>query len=122
MAQLRNIVTPLHKKTPRDYIGRMTNDKVHCMQVAKRYSREFWDGDRKYGYGGYNYDGRWAVVAENLIHTYNLKENARILDVGCGKGFLLYELKQLLPQVTIVGFDISDYAIDNAKPEVKPLL
>jgi len=122
MGQLRHIVTPLHKKTQRDYLGRMTNDKVYCMQVARQYGREFWDGDRKYGYGGYTYDGRWAAAAERLVQTYGLKTDARILDVGCGKGFLLYELKQLLPGSTIVGFDISEYAIANAKPEIKPSL
>lgn len=122
MGRLLNIVTPLHTRTKRDYLGRMTDDKVACMTVARRYDRGFWDGDRRYGYGGYHYDGRWETVARQLIEEYNLSNDAAILDVGCGKGFLLYEFKKLLPQARTVGLDVSAYAIDNAKPEVKRYL
>ncbi|HEY3327335.1 MAG TPA: class I SAM-dependent methyltransferase [Novimethylophilus sp.] len=122
MGKLLNIVTPLHKKTARDYVARMVNDKIHCMEVAKRYDFDYWDGDRKYGYGGYRYDGRWETVARSLIETYKLKDGARILDVGCGKAFLLYELKKLLPKTEITGFDISAYALENAKEEVRDRL
>ena len=117
-----NIVTGLHKRTARDYLGRMVDDKVHCMNVARRYGDDFWDGDRRYGYGGYRYDGRWEQVARKLIDTYDLKDDARILDVGCGKGFLIYELKKLLPDAHLQGFDISEYAIDNAKEEIREKL
>lgn len=119
MGRLLEVVTPLHKKTKRDYIGRMTDNKVECMNVARRYDKDFWDGDRRYGYGGYKYDGRWKAVAEKLIEIYNLKNDAKILDVGCGKGFLLYEFKKLLPDCHITGYDISKYAIKNAKEEVR---
>jgi ubiquinone/menaquinone biosynthesis C-methylase UbiE len=88
------------------------------MKVARRYDSDFWDGDRKYGYGGFSYDGRWKPVAIKLIETYNLCSDAAILDVGCGKGFLLYELQQLLPDARVTGLDISGYAIANAKEEV----
>ena len=108
MGRLLNIVTPLHTMTERDYVGRMMDDKVHCMMKAKEYEFDYWDGDRRYGYGGYKYiDDRWKRVAQPLIDLYDLKPDAKILDVGCGKAFLLYELKQLLPQAEIVGFDIS---------------
>ena len=122
IGRLLNIVTQLHKKTKRDYIGRMNDDKVACMKVARKYGEDYWDGDRRYGYGGYKYDGRWAVVAKKLIEVYHLPEDAKILDVGCGKGFLLYELKNLLPKSQIVGFDISEYGIKNAKEEIKDSL
>jgi len=119
MGRLLNIVTPLHKKTKRDYIGRMTDNKIECMKIAKKYGQEYWDGDRRYGYGGYKYDGRWEAVAKKLIETYNLPGNAKILDVGCGKGYLLYEFKKLLPNCSITGFDISEYGLKNAKEEIK---
>jgi len=122
MGQLLNIITPLHKKSVRNYIERMVNDKVHCSEVARQYGFDYWDGDRKYGYGGYRYDGRWAVVAKTLIDHYKLPRNAKILDVGCGKGFLLHELKKLLPGATVTGIDISDHALTNAKEEVRAFL
>lgn len=120
--QLDTIFTPLHKKTLRDYIGRMMDAKVECMGVAKQYARDYWDGDRRYGYGGYRYDGRWKAVAEKLIEQYGLRPDARILDVGCGKAYLLYELKQLLPDAEIHGFDSSAYALENSKPEIRDRL
>ena len=119
MGRLLNIVTPLHKRTKRDYVARMMDEKVHCMVKAKEYEADYWDGDRRYGYGGYKYDGRWKVVAEGLIATYQLKPNARILDVGCGKGFLLHELKQLLPEAEVVGFDISHHGLADAPEPVR---
>jgi SAM-dependent methyltransferase len=122
MGRLLEVVTPLHTRTARDYVGRMMDDKVHCMTVAKEYGRDYWDGDRRYGYGGYRYDGRWATVARALICQYGLREDASILDVGCGKAFLLYELSQLLPNARIRGFDSSAYAIENAKPEIRDRL
>lgn len=119
MGNLLNIITPLHKQTKRDYLGRMQDSKVACMKVARSYGRDFWDGDRRYGYGGYRYDGRWEVVARKLIEHYHLPPNARILDVGCGKGYLLYEFRKLLPGCVISGFDISRYAIEHSKEEAK---
>ena len=67
MGNMLNIFTPLHKQTKRGYIDRMVDDKVHCMLKAKEYEFDYWDGDRRYGYGGYKYDGRWKAVAEKLI-------------------------------------------------------
>jgi ubiquinone/menaquinone biosynthesis C-methylase UbiE len=96
----------------------MMTAKVECMQVARRYDADYWDGDRRYGYGGFYYDGRWKPVAEKLIETYSLRSDATILDVGCGKGFLLYELQLLLPEARICGFDASEYAIAHGKDEI----
>jgi len=123
MGRMLNIVTPLHQATKRDYLHRMTDDKVGCMLKAREYGADYWDGDRRYGYGGYRYiPGRWKPVAQGLIDAYGLKEDAKILDVGCGKGYLLYELKLLLPAARLVGFDISDHGLANAKEEVRPNL
>jgi len=122
MGRLLNIVTPLHKRTQRDYIDRMVDEKVHCMLKAKEYEFDYWDGDRRYGYGGYKYDGRWKVVAEQLIKAYDLKPNAKILDVGCGKAHLLYELKQLLPEAELVGFDISRHGLADAPEGIRASL
>ena len=120
MGKLVNFVTSLHKATKRKYIDRMIDDKVNCMLKAKQYEYDYWDGDRRYGYGGYKYiPGRWKPVAEQLINNYNLNDESSILDIGCGKGHLLYELKLLLPGLKINGFDISDHGISNVKEEIK---
>src|SRR3989338_1255767 len=119
MGRLLNVLTQNHKKTQRNYAERMFNDKVECMKIARKYGKDYWDGRREYGYGGYRYDGRWEIIAKKLIEIYKLPENAKILDVGCGKGFLLYEFKKLLPRAEITGFDASEYAISNAKEEIK---
>ena len=120
MGKLRNFVTPLHQASKRDCLARMVDSKVECMQVAKQYGEDYWDGDRRYGYGGYRYmPGRWKPVAEALINTYNLKEGSKILDVGCGKGYLLYEMMLLQPELKISGFDISEYGLSHAKEELK---
>ncbi len=120
MGKLLNIVTPLHEATSRKYIDRMIDDKVECMKIAKEYSSDYWDGDRRFGYGGYKYiPGRWKPVAEELIKNYNLNENSSILDVGCGKAFLLYEIKLLIPEIKIKGFDISEHGLNSAKEILK---
>lgn len=120
MGKLLNIVTFLHKSTNRDYLNRMIDNKVECMKIAKKYGRDYWDGDRRYGYGGYKYmPGRWKPVAEQIIKTYNLKPGDKVLDVGCGKSFLLYEMQLLLPELKLTGFDISKYGLANAHPDLK---
>lgn len=115
-----NLISDLHNSTKRNYLKRMNNDKVHCMNVARKYSYSFWDGDRKYGYGGYKYiPGRWTKVAKKLIKKFKLTNQSKILDIGCGKGFLLFEIKKILPKIQITGFDISSYGIKKAPKEIR---
>lgn len=97
----------------------MQDRKVECMRVARRFDRDFFDGERRYGFGGYHYDGRWLPLAQELARVYALGQGARILEVGCGKGFLLHELKRVLPGCTVCGFDISSYAIEHAKDDIR---
>tara|TARA_S200000501_G_scaffold379021_2_gene446521 strand:- start:11141 stop:11803 length:663 start_codon:yes stop_codon:yes gene_type:complete len=119
----KNFLTPLHKSTKRNYIQRMINQKVNCMKIAKQYEFDYWDGKRKYGYGGYKYiPGRWEKVANNLIKYYKLNNGSKILDVGCGKAFLLFEIKKILPRISITGIDISNYGLKNSKKEIRKYL
>lgn len=122
MGKLQNFVTPLHKSSSRKYIDRMINQKVSCMLKAKEYGFDYWDGNRSYGYGGYKYDGRWKVVAEKMIIEYGLTNESKILDIGCGKAHLLYELKKLLPGSEIKGIDISKHGIQDAPEEIRQFL
>lgn len=122
MGRLMNLVTPLHKRAKREYLPRMVDDKVHCMLKAKEYEYDYWDGDRRYGYGGYKYDGRWKPVAQNFIDTYRLTTNSKILDVGCGKAYLLHEIAQLLPGAEVHGFDISRHGLADAPEAIRPRL
>ncbi len=118
-----DFMSNLHKKTKRDYLSRV-NDKEYpkykAAELAKKFDYDYWDGDRRICYGGYKYiEGRWEKVAKNLINHYKLKQDAKILDIGCGKGFLLFEIQKLLPKAQIYGIDISSYAIKNSKEEIK---
>ncbi len=118
-----DFLSSVHKSTKRDYVARvLERPKAEVAKIAKRFDKDYWDGDRSTGYGGYRYDGRWRTVAKPMIDHYLLKPGDRILDVGCGKGFILYDFTQELPGVEVEGIDISSYAIENAKPEVKDRL
>jgi ubiquinone/menaquinone biosynthesis C-methylase UbiE len=118
-----DFLSPLHGATQRDYLARVNEfPKAEAMKIAGRFDQEYWDGDRKFGYGGYRYDGRWRPVADALQRHYRLETGQRVLDVGAGKGFLLYELTQTLPGIEVYGVDLSHYAAAHARPSVRSRL
>ena len=118
-----DFIERVHTSTKRNYLERVVeHDKAECATISKQFGKDYWDGDRRYGYGGYNYDGRWRSVAENIANHYNLETGSKILDIGCGKGFLLYEFAQVVAGAQVVGIDISKYAIDNGKEEIQQFL
>lgn len=115
-----DFISLVHKSTKRDYIARvLERPKAEIAKIAKTFDYEYWDGDRSTGYGGYYYDGRWQKVAKAMVEYYGIKQGDKILDVGCGKGFLLYDFTQVVQGVEVVGIDISKYAIEHAKEEIK---
>ena len=123
MTKEKNIFTPFHKKTKRNYVGRMMDRKIHCMDKARKFEKDYWDGPRRYGYGGYKFiEGLITPIAKKIIKDYKLDNKSRILDAGCGKGYVLYELKRILPGLTISGFDISNHGLKNSKEEIKAYL
>jgi len=100
-------------------IQRTEDDRI----IARQFGREFFDGEKRHGYGGYNYHPRfWTGVVRDMIDYYHLTEKSKILDVGCAKGFMLYDFTQAIPGITVRGIDISEYAISNAKEEIKQFL
>ncbi len=118
-----DFITAVHTSTRRDYLGRVNEwPKAECATVAKRFDRDYWDGERRYGYGGYRYDGRWRPVAERIAEHYGLQAGQRVLDVGCGMGHLLYELTQAVPGLSVAGLDLSEYAVAHAKEEIRPFV
>jgi len=109
-----------YPKTKRNVELRCEEKTEEDRAIARQFSKEFFDGDRKQGYGGFYYNSKfWAGVVEDMIKYYHLKEGSKLLDVGCAKGFMLYDFKQALPELDVCGIDISEYAIKNAKEEVK---
>lgn len=107
----RNIEERCHTKTEED-----------C-NIARKFGREFFDGDRKHGYGGFLYHPRfWQPVVPFFQKQYSLNSSSKILDIGCAKGFMLYDFQQMIPGIQVRGLDISEYAIHHAKPEVHPYL
>ncbi len=118
-----DFISSIHKKTTRNYVQRVVDhDKAECAKTAKLFDKDYWDGERQYGYGGYRYDERWLAAAEKMAAHYGLKSGDKILDIGCGKGFLLYEFTRAVPGVQIKGIDISKYAIENSKEEIRDFL
>lgn len=104
---------------------RIVHPKIRTIQnriVASYRGEAFYDGDRNDGYGGFNYDGRWAPIARNIMETYSLDGQSKILQVGSDKGFLLHEFLQISPTIQVRGTELSDYAIQNTMPSVKPFV
>src|ERR1039458_2410979 len=119
MAHL-DFISGIHNATKRNYVQRVVEyDKAECATISKKFGQEYFDGDRKYGYGGFRYDGRWKSFAAKLIAHYGLKPGMRVLDIGCAKGFVIHEFKQLMPELEVAGLDISEYAIANGMESVK---
>ena len=111
-----------HPATKRNYDKRAAEKTPEIIFLAKQFGKDFFDGDRKCGYGGYKYDGRWKAVVERMRAHFNLPDNAAILDIGCGKGFMLHDFKEIMPSCSVAGIDVSEYAIENSMASVKPFL
>ena len=108
-------------KRPIDERGKLIIEEHR--KVARQFGEEFFDGDRLYGYGGHYYHPRfWSDTVKRFREYYKLNDDASVLDLGCAKGFMLHDFKELMPDLTIAGIDISEYAIENAIETVKPFL
>ena len=118
-----DFLSTTHRSTKRDYLARVNDPdfpKAKAAKLAKKWGYDYWDGDRRVNYGGYQYiEGRWESVAKQMVEYYALKPGDKVLDIGAGKGFLMFDLTKIVPGLEVYGLDISEYAIENAKIEVK---
>jgi len=112
-----------YPKVKRNLSARLESKSEESRSVGRKFGFDYFDGDRNHGYGGFSYHERfWQPVIPTIIENYHLDNSSSVLDVGCAKGFFLYDLKQALPDISITGVDISEYAVENAKMEVKEFL
>ena len=109
-----------YPRTKRDFKSRGDQKTEDDRIIARKFEMEFFDGDRKNGYGGFKYNKKyWQPVIPDFIKYYHLSNQQSILDVGCAKGFMLHDFKELIPGIKVKGIDISNYAIDNCMQSVK---
>lgn len=112
-----------YPKTQRKPQERQNQKTPEVQEIARRFGKEFFDGDRIYGYGGYSYQPRfWQPVIPTFQEYYGLNDENSILDVGCAKGFMLHDFSELIPGIKVQGIDVSEYAIKNALEDMKPFL
>ncbi|MBU1659468.1 class I SAM-dependent methyltransferase [bacterium] len=112
-----------YPKTKRDLSKRLEEKTEQDKALARQFSKEFFDGERSHGYGGFYYSPKfWEDVIPTFKEYYKLDKSSKILDIGCAKGFMLYDFQRLIPEIGVRGVDISEYAISHAKEEVKEYL
>ena len=112
-----------YPKPKRDVMARSESKSEADRALARQFGKEFFDGDRSHGYGGFTYNPRfWEPVVPTFQKHWDMQNNDSILDVGCAKGFMLYDFHRLIPGIKVEGIDISSYAIQNSMSEIKPFL
>ena len=106
---LKSLPKPNRKKSKAQRKNKKT---IKHTIISRKYGKEYFDGSRDYGYGGYHYDGRWKPVAKDIKKTFKIKKNDKLLDIGCAKGFLINDLLDI--GVDAYGLEISRYAIEKS--------
>ena len=103
-----------YPKAKRDLSARLEQKSEKDRVIARKFSKDFFDGERKHGYGGFKYNPRfWQPVIPTFKEHWNLSSKSKVLDVGCGKGFMMHDLIEAIPEIDVRGIDISSYAISN---------
>jgi len=112
-----------YPKAKRDLNARLESKTEESRKIGRKFGFEYFDGNRNHGYGGFSYNPKfWQPVIPTIVENYKISNSSNVLDVGCAKGFFLYDLKLAFPGINITGLDISDYAVENSIPEIKPYL
>jgi SAM-dependent methyltransferase len=112
-----------YPKANRDLSARLESKSEESRKIGRKFDFDYFDGDRNHGYGGFSYNPKfWQPVIPTIVENYKIGKSSKVLDVGCAKGFLLYDLKLAFPGINVAGVDISDYAVEKSIPEIKPYL
>lgn len=110
-----------YPKTKRNLDERANLKTEEDRQIGRKFGKDYFDGDRRHGYGGFSYQARfWQPVVPAFQARYGLTSNSRVLDVGCAKGFMMHDFAELIPGIHMEGIDVSSYAIENALEDMKP--
>lgn len=110
-----------YPKAKRNVDARGAEKTEEDRALARQFGKDFFDGDRKNGYGGFSYFSRfWQPVIPTFQEHFGLTSSSSVLDIGCAKGFMMHDLAELIPGITVKGLDISEYAIENAMEDMKP--
>jgi len=109
-----------YPKPKRDLKARGEAKTESDRAIARKFGKDFFDGDRKHGYGGFSYNSRfWQPVIPTFQEHFGLGTKSRLLDVGCAKGFMLHDFKEMIPGIYLKGIDVSEYAIENSIESVR---
>ena len=109
-----------YPQSKRDVSGRLESKTKEVRLIAREFGKDFFDGSRSHGYGGFIYNPRfWEPVVPTFQKHWSLNKSSSVLDIGCAKGFMIYDMQRLIPGIKAYGIDISQYAIDNAKEEIR---
>lgn len=112
-----------YPKTKRAVEARGQEKTEEDRAIGRQFGQAYFDGDRRFGYGGYNYHARfWQPVVPDFQAHYQLTADSTLLDVGCAKGFMLHDFRELIPGIKVRGIDVSSYALEHSLDDVKPLL
>ena len=112
-----------YPKPKRDLEGRAAAKTDADREVARKFGKEFFDGERRHGYGGFSYNSRfWEPTFVDFANHFGFSEASSLLDVGCAKGFMLVDFKKQMPNMKFHGVDISKYAIENCHEDVRDCL
>lgn len=112
-----------YPKSKRNVDERGAEKSEEDRAIARKFGKEFFDGDRRHGYGGFKYFPRfWQPVIPTFQHHFNLSADSQVLDVGCAKGFMLHDLAELIPGISVQGIDVSEYAIENGIDDMRSFM
>jgi len=110
-----------YPKSKRNLDDRADQKTEEDRALARQFGEDFFDGDRRHGYGGFSYQSRfWEPVIPTMRDHWGLTADSSVLDIGCAKGFMMHDMARLIPGITVKGIDVSDYAIANGMDDMKP--